>query len=112
LLTVKGVNAEDIGDVCKNAGARVSSVGCTIGDVMYLNADRDVKNIAPTIQHELQHWWGHGEEGKALFGRRGPYGEECANRREAYTMPVFGTVPDKFRPRVASDPTVNCALGI
>jgi hypothetical protein len=104
-VSVRGLNADQVRGVCKT-----SDVGCTRGNTIYLNADRDVNNIAPIIEHELQHWWA--PDPAQPNDPKGPYGEHCAVRREVLTAPVFNTTHDAYNRPTTFDPTVKCAMGI
>lgn len=111
-ITYVGVNADQIRAKCSNS-TDVSDVGCTVGNMMYLNADRDARNIAPIIEHELQHWYGflNGDPSQ-VKNLLGPFGEQCAIRREILTRPIFGTTDDSYLRPTSANPVIKCGFGI
>lgn len=102
----RGANDDEMGlRYCRNLRKRSSKAGCTVGGRMTLNADREVANIAATIQHELEHFL-DASNGNPQNTMRS---EGCAQRREIQAGRVLGAVPDEYTPSTYN-PTYDCSL--
>jgi len=92
-IQVWGVNDDYVKEACEG-GKHVTNRGCiSRSGTLVVNADRDPKNIAATIQHEYRHEGGTGDQRRRRFG---PYGEECALKQEVLTSRVFGASKDSY----------------
>ncbi len=90
---------------CRNVGGEHSEVGCTRGAIVIVNADRDVPNIAATIQHELEHIY-DAQDGHDQGTDRA---EGCADRREVQAGRVLGATPDRYS-ATSYNPSYSCSL--
>lgn len=107
-LPVIGVNAEDIAAGCPSRSHEVGTDrGCSAldGSWIKVDVDRELPNVAATVQHELVH---QQDPRGAISNPLGPSGEDCAVATEQWTTVVFGGRPDSKTPMGAPNPRRTC----